>query len=89
VINKIPFFGWFLSIVAAIGLAVPFWFCWTVFGLGPKYFYWLPAVYQSIPFWDAVGLFIVISIVKGTLTPKFARVSNTTTTQVEAKKEEA
>jgi hypothetical protein len=74
--NKIPFLGWFLSAVSAISLSVPFWLCWTIGGLGEKYFSWLPLVYQSISFWNCVGLFIVIAIIKGTLTPKLFSVSN-------------
>ena len=30
----------------------------------------------SIPFWNCVGLFIVISIIKGALVPTLASVSN-------------
>lgn len=75
-INKIPFIGWALSLLANISLSVPFWICWTACGIGAKYFYWLPAVYQVIPFWNCVGLFIVISIIKGALMPTLASVSN-------------
>ncbi len=69
-LNKIPFLGWFFSAVAAISLAVPFWLCWTWWGVGVKYFYWLPEIYQIIMFWDCVALFIVIAILKGTLIPR-------------------
>jgi hypothetical protein len=75
-INKLPIIGWILSACASISLSVPFWIGWTACGLGKKYFYWLPDVYQSIPFWDCVGLFIVLSIIKGTLIPKLVTVSN-------------
>lgn len=76
-INKLPVIGWLLSIIASVSLSVPFWVVWTYFGIGAKYFYWLPAVYQRIPFWECVGLFIAISIIKGTLIPSLAHVSNT------------
>ena len=75
-INKIPFIGWLLSAIAAIGLAVPFWLFWTYYSIGSLYFYFLPKIYQSIPFWDCVGLFVVIAILKGTLVPKLFSFSN-------------
>lgn len=64
-INKLPIIGWLLSFVASVSLSIPFWICWTHYGIGAKYFYWLPEVYQHIPFWNCVGLFIVLSIIKG------------------------
>lgn len=76
-INKIPFLGWLLSFCASVSLSIPFWICWTVCGIGRTYFYFVPEVYQVIPFWNCVGLFIVISIVKGTLVPTIASVSQT------------
>lgn len=51
-LNAIPFFGWFLSAVFAISLAVPFWLIWTVFGIGQTFAYWLPAVYLNPGFWQ-------------------------------------
>jgi hypothetical protein len=80
-INKLPVIGWLLSLVANVSLSVPFWICWTACGIGAKYFYWLPELYQRIPFWDCVGLFIAISIVKGALVPQFASVSQTNKTE--------
>lgn len=57
-------------------MAIPFWICWTAFGIGEIYFYWLPEVYQSIPFWSCVGLFMCISILKSVIIPKLVEVSN-------------
>lgn len=76
-INKLPIIGWLFSIIGAVGVSVPFWLFWTVGGLGERYFYFLPPIYQSIPFWDCVGLSIVIAILKGTLTPSFVSVTQT------------
>jgi len=78
-INKLPIIGWLLSTVGAVSLAVPFWICWTVCNTGSRYFYFLPEVYRSIPFWNCVGLFIVIAIIKGTIIPKIFHVSNSQT----------
>lgn len=78
-LNKLPIIGWFFTAFASVSLSVPFWLIYTVFEIGETYFYFLPEVYQTIPFWNCVGLFIVISILKGTLTPKFVNVSNTQT----------
>ena len=52
---------------AAFCIIVPptiFWFFWTICGVGGRYFYFLPAPYQSIPFWDCFGLFVVIGALK-------------------------
>lgn len=49
-----------------------FWIIWTHYGLGKVYAYWLPPIFQSIPFWHCVGLFMAISIVKSILMPSSA-----------------
>ena len=64
-INQLPFIGWFLSFVANVSLAVPFWFFWTHWKLGSIYFYFVPPVYWHIPFWDCVGLFLLLGIFRG------------------------
>lgn len=76
-INSIPILGWLLSIVGNISVSIPFWLCWTYYGLGAAYFDFLPAKYQSLPFWHCVGLFVVVSILKSALTPSFASVTQT------------
>lgn len=76
--NAIPFIGWGLSLVFSASLAVPFWFCWTVCDIGETYFYFLPEVYHNIGFWACVGLFIVASILKAVVVPKFADVRQST-----------
>lgn len=75
-LNAIPVLGWLLSFILNVSLAVPFWVCWTVCGLGAVYFSFLPAPWQAIPFWHCVGLFIVLSIVRG-LVPPIASASAT------------
>lgn len=74
-INAIPVFGWLISAILCTSLAVPFFFIWNA--LAPTYFYWLPKVYLSIPFWDCVGLFTIIPILKTILVPKIVSVSQT------------
>lgn len=78
-LNKIPFFGWILTAIAAIGLAVPFWLCWTIGGIGATFFgAWLPAQFVAPGFWQIFGLFICLGIFKWILsciTPRFAVVS--------------
>lgn len=76
-LNPILLIGWIIPFIATVSLAIPFWLCWTVYELGQKYFGFLPVQYQEIPFWNCVGLFILISILKPTLTPTLASVSNT------------
>ena len=81
-INAIPILGWFLSAFFAVSLAVPFWFIWTVCGIGQTYAYWLPAVYLHPGFWDCVGVFIVMGIIKTIFVPRIVSSSSTS----EAKK---
>jgi len=71
-LNSIPIIGWLINIVLMISLAIPFYFMWG--HVAPIYFYWIPEVYQEIPFWDCEWLFTVISILKAVLVPKFASV---------------
>ena len=73
-LNAIPILGWLISALFAMSLAVPFYFIWNA--LAPTYFYFLPAVYKAIPFWDCVGLFIILPILKSMLVPKFSSVSS-------------
>jgi hypothetical protein len=75
-INAIPLLGWLLSVVVSISMSIPFWLIWTVGGIGQTYFYWLPVIYQAPGFWACVGLFIVISILKAVLVPKFVHLSS-------------
>lgn len=71
-INSIPILGWLMSLFFSVSMSVPFWFIWTNLGIGAKYFGWLPAQYQAIPFWDVVGLVIVASILKSILLPRLS-----------------
>jgi hypothetical protein len=71
-IFAIPFVGWIIGVLVAISMAIPFWLCWSVWGIGEKYFYFLPEVYRYIGFWNCVGLSIVISILKSTFYPSFS-----------------
>ena len=78
-LNAIPFVGWFFSLFFAISLAVPFWFIWTICGIGATYFYFLPIVYLTPGFWSCVGIFIVVSIIKKVFIPTFISVSSSST----------
>ena len=87
-INKLPFIGWFFSFFGNVSLSVPFWLCWTVFGIGQRYFSFVPPVYQSISFWNCVGLFIVLSILRGLL-PTVVSIQQTNTMNNKPPKEDA
>ena len=75
-INKLPFIGWFLSFIANTSLSIPFWYIWSSQGLGEKYFYFVPEIYYYLPFWNCVGLFMLIGILKGCF-PTLVKVSQT------------
>lgn len=72
--NYIPVLGWLVNAALAMFAAVPFWFVWTSCGIGATYFYFLPAVYHAPPFWDCVGLFIIVGFLKW-MVPSVASVS--------------
>lgn len=76
-LNSIPFIGWLIGFILYSSISVPFWYCWTVCGLGTKYFGFLPVQYQSVPFWDCVGLVFIIAILKAVIVPNFVRVPST------------
>lgn len=69
-LNAIPVVGWLLSAIFSISLAIPFWFIWTVCGIGATYAYWLPVVYHEPGFWSCVGIFIATSIIKTVFVPQ-------------------
>lgn len=75
-INAIPFVGWGMSLFFSISLAVPFWFVWTVCGIGDTYAYFLPPVYHAPGFWACVGIFIAVSIIKAVFVPKLISASS-------------
>lgn len=72
----IPVIGWLWDLALKTSLTVPFWVIWTYFGIGKKYFYFLPTQFQSIPFLENVGLFMAIPILLHIITPRFASYSN-------------
>ncbi len=78
-LNAIPIVGWFLDFGFKASMAIPFWIVWTVCGVGERFFYFLPKVYLSIGFWNCVGLFIAIGILKCVLVPTFSH--NTTSSE--------
>lgn len=71
---SIPVIGWIVGAFFHTCLAIPFYFIWNA--LAPTYFYWLPNVFHQIDFWDCVGLFIVISILKSVILPTFSSSSS-------------
>lgn len=73
-IYSIPVIGWLIGVFFHTCLAIPFYLLWNSFA--PVYFYWLPEVYQDIAFWDCVGLFIIISILKAVLLPDLSASSS-------------
>ncbi len=74
-LNSIPIVGWLIDFILKVSLAIPFWVIWTVYGLGARYFYFLPQVYLNVPFWHCVGLFMILPILKTMVVPNFASVS--------------
>lgn len=54
-------------ILCSIVLSIPYYFIWNA--LAPTYFSWLPAVYQHLPFWHCMGLFVLFAILRTLLLP--------------------
>ena len=74
-LNFIPVIGWLLSFVFAFCIAIPFTILWN--WLAPIYAYWLPELYQQLPFFHVVGLFMLMPMVKFLISP--VRISTTST----------
>jgi hypothetical protein len=74
-LNVIPVLGWLVDLGLKISLAVPFWIIWTNFGVGEKFFYFLPQVYIAPGFWECVGVFIVFPILKVIFIPQLVWVN--------------
>ena len=85
--NAIPVFGWLIDFFIKASLAVPFWFIWTVLGLGKKYFFFLHPVYLNPSFWDCIGLFMTVPIIYLIFMPKLVSVSQTNNNNKEEEKE--
>jgi hypothetical protein len=69
--NGIPIIGWLLSLIIHMSFALPFWIIWTRYELGAKFFSFLPEVYFNVGYWEIVGFFTCVSILKRLFTPKF------------------
>ena len=76
-LNNIPVVGWIIDFILKTSMAVPFYTVWTMFGMGAKYFSFLPAVYLSPSFWDCVGVFIVVAIIKYVFVPTIVSMTQT------------
>lgn len=74
-LNYIPVIGWIISFALSFFVAIPFYFLWN--HLAPTYFYYVPKVFQSIPFWDCVWLWMIAGMLKMLLIPKLASFSQT------------
>jgi hypothetical protein len=76
--GALPIIGWIIGPLLAISSAIPLWFVWSYCGLGGKYFHFIPELYHYIPFWDMVGLFLIVWVLKS-LVPNIASNNNTNT----------
>ena len=54
--------GILINILIDVLVALPFWLFWTVFGIGSKYFYFLPDIYHSVSLWHCIGIFLCIGM---------------------------
>lgn len=68
----IPVIGWIVGFLVAVSVSIPFYFIWN--GLAPTYFYFLPDVYLSVPFWHCVGLFMLSPMLKWLVVPNLSSV---------------
>jgi hypothetical protein len=59
----------FFSLVEAFILAIPFYYLWNYFA--PIYLPNIPDIYKGLPFWNCVGVFVLISIVKTLIMPSY------------------
>jgi hypothetical protein len=67
----IPVIGWLLGPIVAVCVALPFYALWQWFGI-KQFFAFLPPAFLNIGFWETVGLFLTISLLKIVLLPSFS-----------------
>jgi hypothetical protein len=79
-LNAIPIVGWIIAAFVCLFVAIPVYFLWN--WLAPIYFYQLPSVYLSLPFWHVFGLLWLISSLRGLLLPS---ISSSSTTKIKGK----
>jgi hypothetical protein len=56
-----------MGLLGAMFWSIPFYFIWNK--LAPIYCYWLPPVYQHLPFWHCMGLFVLLAILRALIYP--------------------
>lgn len=61
--------GFATTIAFSIILALIFWVVWIKFGIGLKYFAFLPTTYLQIGFWDTIGVFLILDVLKTVALP--------------------
>jgi hypothetical protein len=61
-LTVLPIFGWIISAIMAVFIAMPLSFLWS--WLGPTYFSFVPAVYLHMDFWDMAGMLVLIGFIK-------------------------
>lgn len=79
-LSAIPVIGWIFAPIISACLAIPFFVLWYYCEIR-KFFFFLPDVYLNISFMQCVGLFIIISIFKMLLFPRFYAAPKTNTFQ--------
>ncbi|MCY3884944.1 MAG: hypothetical protein OXG24_08530 [Gammaproteobacteria bacterium] len=69
--NRIPVLGWIGSVILNLSLSIPFWFIWSVCGVGRHFFSTLlPEQFLKPNLWVILGLFICIEIIRTLLFPR-------------------
>ena len=77
--TKLGHYQIFFTIAFSIVTAIPFTIAWN--GIAQRYLYFIPTVYQKIPYWDMVGIVIVIAVIGecvGKLTPRIFSIKQET-----------
>lgn len=57
-------------VIASFVLAIPFYVCWTLYGIGGAYFFFLPSAWHSIPYMKCVGMFLSVFILRFVFVPR-------------------
>ena len=74
-----PILGWLIAPLISACAALPFYVLWHWFNV-KKFFTFLPDVYLNAGFWEMVGLFLVLSMLKSLLLPSLTN-NNTVKTR--------
>lgn len=75
-IARMPFIGPIIQFVCEVSMAIPFWIAWDLCSIGERFAPFAPKVYHHPGFWNIVGIFISVGILKAVFIPRLVSSSS-------------